>query len=184
MNKLNSIVALVGFFTMASYSHAHGPELKIDKTTAVPGEVITVQGEGITANGEIQLTLKGILRDYSLGSLQGGEHGGFEKQFTLPSDIQPGSYILVASGDDTATVKLEVKLGAESEMAHGEEAEEPHGASEQAHGKEGGLTGEANAGEMHIERKRTTVEWIFGWGTVLLSSSLGVGLLRRRDWKV
>ena len=84
----NSLVGLVVFLTMASYAYGHGPTLKSDKAAAAPGEVIAVKGEEITANGEIKLALQGILQDYSLGTLLGDAHGRFEKELTLPSDLE------------------------------------------------------------------------------------------------
>jgi len=184
MKNVNSLVGLVVFLTIASSAYGHGPSLKIDKTTAAPGEVITVKGEGITVNGEIKLALQGILQDYSLGSLQGDAHGRFEKELTLPSDLEPGSYTLVASGDNTATVKLEVKAGAKPETAHEEEApseevEASHEGAEHAHGDEPGVTSEARAEPMQIDKTTTAAERIFSWGTVVLSLVLGFGLLIR-----
>jgi len=188
MKNVNKLVGLVVFLTIASSAYGHGPSLKIDKATAAPGEVITVQGEGITVNGEIKLTLQGILQDYSLGSLQGDAHGRFEKELTLPSDLEPGSYTLVAAGDKTATVKLEVKAGANPETAHEEEAaseevETSHEGAEHAHGDEPGVTSEARAEPMQIDRTTTAAERIFSWGLVALSLVLGFGLLIRRDGK-
>jgi len=185
MKNVISLVGLVVFLTIASSAYGHGPSLKIDKATAAPGEVITVKGEGITVNGEIKLTLQGILQDYSLGSLQGDAHGRFEKKLTLPSDLEPGSYTLVASGDNTATVKLEVKAGAKPETAHeeevpSEEVETSHEGAEHARGDEPGVTSEARAEPMQIDRTRTTGEGIFIWGSILLSLTLGVGLLSSR----
>ena len=91
---------------------------------------------------------------------------------------------MVASGDNTATVKLEVKLGAEPETPHGEEVpseevEAFHERAEHAHGDEPGVTSEARAEPMQIDRTRTTGQGIFIWGSMLLSLTLGVGLLIR-----
>ena len=176
IEKLAPLLILLGIVSLA---YAHGASVKIAEATAAPGDVISVSGEGITANGEIQLTLQGILQDYSLGSTRGGDHGGFETDVTLPEDLPPGEYTLIAAGDEKATAKLTVALDAESEIAHDEEAEQAHGSAEEAHGKEHGPTSEARAGEMHIDRKNTTTEWIVGWGVVVLSSVFGVGLLVR-----
>lgn len=176
LGKLAPLLVLLGVVSLA---YAHGASVEIAEATAVPGDVISVSGEGVTANGEIQLTLQGILRDYSLGSARGGKHGRFETDVTLPEDLPPGEYTLIAAGDEKATVKLTVTLGAESEMAHGEQAKEDHGGSEDAHGKGGSPTGEAHAEAMHIEREKTAAEWVFSLGVILLSSVLGVGLLMR-----
>ncbi len=175
--KLAPLWTLVG---IASLAHAHGASVRIAETTAAPGDTIRVAGEGITENGEIQLSLQGILRDYLLGTAQGGDHGRFEVDLTLPEDLQPGEYTLIAAGDETATAKLTVRVASESESAHAERTELVHGDSRNAHGEQGGLRGEAHAGEMSIEGEKTTTERVVTWGFVLLSFAFGIGLLVRR----
>ncbi len=53
--------------------------------------------------------------------MPGDEHGRFEKRITLPGDLQPGDYTLIAAGDKKATAKLEVGVAPWQETAVPEE---------------------------------------------------------------
>ncbi|MFQ5738170.1 MAG: hypothetical protein ACE5JX_04115 [Acidobacteriota bacterium] len=204
MKQARPFLTLLALLWVGTWAYAHGPQVRIDKSTAAPGEVLTVSGEGITSNGEIRITLKGILQDYSLAVVQGDEHGRFEQTVVLPDELQPGSYTLLASGDQKATVKLRVGApsqagrgavaASESEHSHAgreeqaeaadhHEDEGGHSGAEKAHehsqGEEGHEEREAQAGPMPIQRAQSGAEAVVSWGTVLLSAALGLGLLVR-----
>ena len=185
-------LSLVVVLLLSSLAFAHGTSLKIDKKAAAPGETITVKGEGIGSNAAITLTLQGMRQDYSLGDAQGNEHGVFEKEVTLPGDVQPGTYTLVAAaGNAKATAKLVVSESAAQEStshkdaASGDRESHPAGHEDKAmtgsempgHKEMGGQ--EAKAEPMEIERSATTAEKVVAWAMVLVSGVLGVGLLIR-----
>ena len=156
---------------------AHGTSLKIDKASAAPGEVITLKGEGISENGEIKLTLTGI-QDYSLGTAQGDEHGRFEKQITLPGDIRPGSYTLLAEGKGKASAKLRV-VGATAQS--GATQALPPASADHPSAMPGMEMEQAQAGPMEVQRPGGTAETALRWGIVLASVIFGLAL--RRGWQ-
>jgi hypothetical protein len=162
-------------FAAAGGAEAHGPSLKIDETSLAPGGTLTVRGEGLASNGEIQLTLRGILRDYSLGSVEGDEHGRFETRLTLPGDLEPGAYTLVAAGDRKATAKLTVT---KPEGSAGVESSEPAPTHvhEPAQGGEIEAMQHAAAEPMAVERSTRGAARALAWGATLASALLGVAL--------
>lgn len=155
---------------------ADGPSVEIDKRTAAPGEVIVVRGAGISENGEIKLTLSGI-QDYDLGTAQGGEHGRFEKQITLPGDTHLGNYILIAEGQTRASAKLQIV--AASGMGAHQTVLPPASQDERMHGMEQG----ARAGPMEVQRPSGVAEKGMRWAVVLVSLILGLSLHRGRGRK-
>ncbi len=185
MKHVYTGVSLLSFLAMAPQIQAHGPSLKIDKPAAAPGEEITIRGEGLTTNGEIQLTLQGILEDRSLGSVRGDEHGRFEKTLTLPSELSPGEYTVVAAGDEKATVKLTIR---ESEESAGSSEPAPmehdeHGGHESGEAPADGDSPHANPEPMMIERSTRGASRALAWGVTLVAGVLGVGLLARERGK-
>lgn len=153
-----------------------GPSLKIDKSTAAPGEVIVVKGAGISENGEIKLTLSGI-QDYDLGTAQGGEHGRFEKQITLPGDIHLGNYMLIAEGQARASAKLQIVALLREGKAANQTVLPP---ASQEHEAMPGMEENARAGPMEVQRPSGVIENGVRWGIVLASLILGVTL--RQGW--
>ena len=151
--KHQKIFAVTILALLGTWSYAHGPKLEVDKTSAGPGEQIKVSGEGITTNGEVQLVLQGVLADHPLGIFQGDAHGRFEAELMLPLDIEPGKYTLIASGDQRATARLEIRPATAEENAHSaaEHPEEPEGhAGHSAH--EDAAEPHARADALKIQR--------------------------------
>jgi hypothetical protein len=161
---------------------AHGTSLKIDKTSAAPGEVITLKGEGISENGEIKLTLTGI-QDYALGTAQGDEHGRFEKQITLPADVRPGNYTLLAEGKAKASAKLKIE-GSMSESAGATQPGLPPASMDHPTGMPGMEMNQAQAGPMEVQRPTGAAETALRWGIILASVIVGLALHRGLQRKV
>ena len=156
---------------------AHGTSLKLDKATAVPGQEIVLKGEGISSNGPIKIMLQGV-RDYELGSAEGDQHGRFEKQLTLPGDVAPGDYVVVAEGQNKATAKLRIVAGTPPSSG---EAKPSLPAGSMEH-EQGGMEGmnHAKAGPMEVERRRGTGETVARWGVILVSLILGLAIHRTK----
>ena len=173
--RLVAVTLLVILGSFAAFGH--GTSLKIDKTSAAPGEVITLKGEGISENGEIKLTLTGI-QDYQLGTAQGDEHGRFEKQITLPVDIRPGSYTLLAEGTGKASAKLRI---AGSPMQGGTNQALPPASADHPSGMPGMDMEHAQPGPMEVQRLGGATETALRWAIVV--ASLVVGLALRRGWR-
>ncbi len=160
--------------------YAHGTSVKVDKASAAPGEPITVKGEGISSNGEIKLSLRGM-QDYSLGTTRGDEHGRFEQKVTLPADIHPGDYSLMAEGEKTASVKFKVIAATTEQGGHMGEMKLPAASREHEEGMPGmtEMVSNAKAEPMQVQRPTGTREGLLRWGIVLASLVLGLGL---RGW--
>ncbi|MEE9533692.1 MAG: hypothetical protein V3W06_04685 [Acidimicrobiia bacterium] len=189
MRYLRHSPTVVGILVLTAIGlQAHGALLTIDKEAAAPGEAITVNGEGLSDGGEVVLTLQGILQDYGLGVVEKtDEHGVFEHRVTLSTDLRAGEYTLVASGTETATAKLtiiEVVAAVAAPVAPvgvgpvGEEAHEAlAGVGESAHDSAAEAAELASAEPMEIERSNRGLERTLAWGSVLLATIAGFGLL-------
>lgn len=190
MRYLRHSPTVVGILVLTAIGlQAHGALLTIDKEAAAPGEAITVNGEGLSDGGEVVLTLQGILQDYGLGVVEKtDEHGVFEHRVTLSTDLRPGEYTLVASGTETATAKLTIievvaavatpvapvaPVGPVGEAAH----EALTGTGEPAHDSAAEAAERASAEPMEIERSNRGLERTLAWGSVLLATIAGFGLL-------
>lgn len=178
MRRTKRLIAAVLLLAAGSIPvFPHGTSLKIDKTSAAPGDVITLRGEGISENGEIKLTLTGI-QDYQLGIAQGDEHGRFEKQITLPGDIPPGNYTLLAEGKGKASAKLKV-VAATSQSAATQSL--PPASADHPSGMPGMEMDHAQAGPMEVQRPSGATETALRWGTILTSVIIGLAL--RHGWQ-
>ena len=184
MRYLRHSLTVVGILALTAIGlQAHGAALTIDKETAAPGEAITLNGAGLSDGGEVALTLQGILQDYALGVVEKtDEHGVFEHQVTLSTDLRPGEYTLVASGTETATAKLtiiEVVAAVAAPVVPG--VEEAHEAladvGEHAHDSAAEAAELASAEPMEIERSNTGLERTLAWGSILFATIAGFGLL-------
>ncbi len=184
MRYLRHSPTVVGILVLTAIGlQAHGASLTIDKEAAAPGEAITLNGAGLSDGGEVALILQGILQDYALGVVEKtDEHGVFEHQVTLSTDLRPGEYTLVASGTETATAKLtiiEVVAAVAAPVAP--IVEEAHEAladvGEHAHDSAAEAAELASAESMEIERSNTGLERTLAWGSVLFATIAGVGLL-------
>lgn len=176
---LTTLLLTVG--TVSAF--AHGTSLKVDKATAAPGETITLKGEGLTG-GEIKLILSGV-QDYPLGGVKGDEHGRFEARVTLPADVRPGDYMVIAESGKRATAKLKVREGAPAAAAAGQDHTAlPPASREHQEGMKGmgGMEAmeekHAEAGPMEVQRPGGAGEAAARWGIILGSVVLGF-LLRR-----
>ncbi len=184
MRYLRHSLTVVGILVLTAIGlQAHGASLTIDKEAAAPGEAITLNGAGLSDGGEVVLTLQGILQDYALGVVEKtDDHGVFEHQVTLSTDLRPGEYTLVASGTETATAKLTIIEVVAAVAAPGAPVpEEAHEAladtGEHAHDSAAEAAELASAEPMGIERSNTGLERTLAWGSVLFATIAGFGLL-------
>jgi len=170
MTRIVKLPAMIIFMLGISVSSfAHGTSLKVDKASVAAGEVIMLKGEGIAVNAEIRLSLTG-LQDYNLGTAKGDEHGRFQQQVTLPADIKPGNYLVVAEGEKRATAKLKIVPG-QARLPLATQEHQQTG----MHNMEGT---EAKAGPMEVTRPGGSGETVARWAIVLVSIVIGVGLRR------
>ena len=113
-----------------------------------------------------------------MGTAQGDEHGRFEKQITLPGDIRPGNYTLLAEGKGKASAKLRI-VGGTSQS--GTTQALPAASEDHPSGMPGMEMDHAQAGPMEVQRPRGATETALRWGIIL--ASVIVGLALRRGWQ-
>ena len=179
MRYLNLSIAIVVLLLLtAVVAQAHGTSVKLDKQSAAPGETVMVKGEGISANGEIKLSLRGM-QDYELGTVRGDEHGRFEQKITLPTEIHAGDYSVVAEGEKTASARLKIVA---SQGGHMGEMQLPPASQEHERGMPGMMekVSDAKPGPMEVERPGGGREALARWAIVLVSLLAGLGLRRSR----
>lgn len=91
---------------------AHGDKgVTAQPLTPKPGEVMTVKGEGLGAEGaksQVEVRIIGMGVDIDLGEVETDDTGDFTAQFRVPADLKPGTYQLQAKGVETATIELTV----------------------------------------------------------------------------
>ena len=176
MRYLNKSIATFVLLLLGTVVvQAHGTSVKLDKQSAAPGETITVKGEGISANGDIKLLLRGM-QDYALGTARGDEHGRFEQKITLPAEIHPGDYSLVAEGQKTASARLKIVAG---QGGHTGEMKLPPASQEHEQSMPGmEMVSDAKPGPMEVQRPTGGREALARWAIVLVSLLAGIGLRR------
>jgi len=93
----------------------------VSPLTAEPDQTITVKGEVLGPNTEVEVRVVGNGEDVDLGEVQTNAEGDFTQEFRLPADLQPGTYQVRAIGEETATTTITV-AGAPGGGAAPEEA--------------------------------------------------------------
>jgi len=101
---------------------AHGEKgVTIKPLTARADQLVTVNGELLGPNSEVEVRIIGSGMDERLGEAQADEEGDFTKEFRLPPDLEPGSYQITATGKESATTQITV-TGGPAGTGKGEEA--------------------------------------------------------------
>ncbi len=92
---------------------AHGnPEISVDRVAAAPGESLHVTGEEFEEDLELHLELIGVGGTTELADVTTDDSGAFSVTATIPADVRPGTYRIVAQGpDESASVDFEVLAG-------------------------------------------------------------------------
>ena len=91
-----------------------GTSVAVQQLTPKPGQEITVKGESLGANSQVDVVLTGSGRRVDLGTVAADGTGDFTATFTLPADLPPGTYQLQATGTERATTQLTVVGGSAS----------------------------------------------------------------------
>ena len=111
---------------------AHGARgVTVKPLTARADQLITVDGELLGPNSEVEVRIIGNGMNERLGEAQTNEEGDFTKEVRLPPDLEPGSYQIKATGKESATTQITISGGPSGTKAEGgEEAgamgAEPH----------------------------------------------------------
>ncbi len=142
---------------------AHGgAELTVSPSAVTPGSTVQVEGEGVESGETFTVRLEGLEVQVVLGSVAVGDDGDFHATFTVPADTPPGLYRVTAVSQEGETLTAELKVLDQAEAAPPEVPSEP------------------SAGWMSLDRSRSPGEWVVIGVTLLLSTGLGLILVRER----
>lgn len=144
--------------------------LEVDRSAIAPGDSLALDGSDFTAGFEYQLRLVGTLDEHDLANVRADSAGRFRVEVSVPSDVRPGRFRIVAvagDGDEVASADLRV-----TDRAAGANSRDP-GADES------GSSGRPRTDEMELARERSGLEW--GLIVLLIGGPGGLGLfvLRR-----
>jgi hypothetical protein len=108
------------------YALADGGSKGVTVSPLAPAsdETITVDGELLGPNSEVEVLVIGNGETVDLGEVQANEEGDFTQEFRLPADLEPGTYEVEATGEESATTQITVSGaggGSEGAGAMGEE---------------------------------------------------------------
>jgi hypothetical protein len=128
-------ISLIGTLALILVSLVAGPALAdgakgvtVSPLTPKPDQIITVNGELLGPNSEVEVLLIGNGETMDLGEVKADEEGDFTQELRLPADLKPGTYQLKATGEESATTQITVSggpAGAESGSEAGEMGAEP-----------------------------------------------------------
>ncbi|CAN5878606.1 hypothetical protein BH20GEM1_BH20GEM1_05880 [soil metagenome] len=159
------VAAVAGAFG-ASGAGGHGAIVRLGAQAISAGDSLAVTGEGLGVREEITLALEGAAGRKVLATLRGDAHGRFETVVAIPVETPAGAYRIVAEGGEeraTADLLVTAAVGGERAQASPTTIPEPP---------------EAMAGEMRLERRRSTAETAIAWGLVGTLIILGAWLAR------
>ncbi len=163
-----TIAAGIALLPLAS-ALAHGePVISVQPSIVAAGGQITVTGSEMEPGEAFTLTLENAMTSVPLGeAIATGEEeeGGFTMEFTIPLDIEPGTYSVVCTAEDGDSTTADLEITAPSTEASSGPAE---------------MVGAS--GEQHIlVRSRSPIEVIGAMTVLVLSAAAGVLLVRSRE---
>lgn len=91
--------------------------LKLASRNLAAGSTIRFAGEKFSRKTSLALVLVGTLGRFEVGKVQTDSAGAFTQELTVPADLRPGAYRLVAlapDGDEAATLDVTVLAAEES----------------------------------------------------------------------
>jgi hypothetical protein len=147
-----SILTAVAALVMSAAVHPEAV-LKSLKSAVEAGAEMDLRGEEFIGGEATTLVLRGPLSEYELQDVTPGDDGTFQIDLSIPANVRPGQYRLVAlASDGDAAASLDVTILVASASADmGDHAEDA------GHEEMGGM--DARAEEMPIERSRAGIEW-------------------------
>lgn len=119
---ISSTLVLALLALAPSPALAHGEKgVTVKPLTARADQLVTVGGELLGPNSEVEVRIIGSGMNERLGEAQADEEGDFTKEFRLPPDLEPGGYQIIATGKESATTQITV-TGGPAGTGKGEEA--------------------------------------------------------------
>lgn len=115
MDRLRiAIVISVIITTLVTTTDAQadgGRGVTVQPLTPGAGDVITVTGDLLGPNSEVEVLLIGMGVEIDLGEVQADAEGDFSAEFQLPDDLTPGTYVVEATGDESASTQITISGG-------------------------------------------------------------------------
>jgi hypothetical protein len=106
---LVSVLALAVLVLVAAPALADGAKgVTVSPLTPKPDQVITVNGELLGPNSQVEVLLIGNGETVDLGEVKADGEGDFTQEFRLPADLRPGTYQLKATGEESATTQITI----------------------------------------------------------------------------
>ncbi len=148
--------------------------LKSTQSSVEAGQALPLVGEKFDGGMTVNLVLLGALTEYTLGDVTADDAGTFTLDLSIPANVRPGQYQLIALADDgdrAAVMDVSI-LAAASDTSN----EAPDGEGEHSEDMREGAG--ARTDEMPIERSTTGAGWGLIGLLIGLSGGVGVALLR------
>lgn len=119
------VLALLALAPGLALADGDSKGVTVSPLAPAPDETITVDGELLGPNSEVEVLVIGNGKTVDLGEVQANEEGDFTQEFRLPADLEPGTYEVEATGDESATTQLTVSGAAGGSEGAGAEGAEP-----------------------------------------------------------
>lgn len=165
------VVLLVLSLVVSSPALAHGGGvLRLASPTAAVGGSISLTGDKMEKNANLQLELRGTLDNYPVGQVRTDSAGKFRMSIVLPPHVPAGAYSLVAiapDGDVAARTDLTLTVAAASTGMMGE------------HGSGAMPAMHATDEMMALHVSTSPAEWLAIAAFLLATVGGGLVLLRR-----
>jgi len=164
--KRLAVLAVIGGLIAA----VHPESVLVSSQSAVAaGGYLPLVGAEFSEGGTFSMALLGALSEYTLENVEANDDGEFTIDLSIPANVRPGQYQLVAyapDGDRAATLDLLITAAS---SATAEQGNDEHNES---------MASGATAEEMTIHRSTTGVGWGVIGLVIGLAGGLGLALLR------
>lgn len=145
--------------------------LESDRASVEAGGSIALRGAEFGPDETYALRLLGALAEYDLGEAKSDGEGVFHLDLTVPGDVRPGAYQIVAiAPDGDVSARLDLNVSAALPMNAGDLMDMDDAGMEAR---------QATADEISIERDRSGIEWAAIGLIIGAAGGLGIGLRRR-----
>ncbi len=113
MNHWITRIAALAFFALRMFTSgtalADGATgVAVQPLTPQPGGIITVKGDLLGPNREVEVRIIGTNVNIDLGEVETDAEGDFTAEFRVPDDLPAGTYQVQVTGDTTATTSISV----------------------------------------------------------------------------
>ena len=138
--------------------------LEVDRSAVAPGDSLVLDGSDFGEGGEYQLRLVGTLDEHDLAKVRADSAGRFRVEVSVPSDVRPGRFRIVAvagDGDEVASAELRITDRATASSIPDTAAGESSSSRR------------PRTDEMDLARERSGLEW--GLIVLLIGGTGGLG---------